>query len=761
MLFKKLFFIFTAIIFSSVLSFSQNSEVIISGTVTDQNGAAISNAQVIVSNENSSISKQTRTDAQGKFTFEKLPAGDYKLAVSAKGFTDSSKQISLTNDSVQIDFALAVKTVSADVTVESETVSPELERVPGATELLPRREIQQTLASNLKDVLYFTPGVLAQPRFGSDEMQISVRGSGLRNNYHLRGLNVFINGLPYGDADGFSDFESLEFLTANRVEVYKGANALRYGGNTAGGAVDLVTETGETAFPLEIRLQGGSYGTFKGYVSSGGTYGRFGYFVGVSDAELDGYREHGGQGRRRLFGNFTFKPDEDTDIYADVVFANFAEYYPGALTFSELGNDPRQAVSEYVTNNWSRFANYYRGAVGVKRRIGNRHEISFNGSVQYRDLIHPIFQWLDQDTRTFSGEFRYAYTGIKNRFVAGFAPQLTTREERRFENDAGVRANLAARSDQLATNYGLYFENQYDFTAKFTLVTGGRFDYAKRRYKDLYLNDGDQSDKRYFRVFSPKVGFVYRVAENATVFANVSRSYEPPILGELASFGAPGFLPLKAQDTWQAEIGTRGNFFDRRLNYEISFFNWAVKNEIINRNILVSPFPGVEFTIPSYRSVPKTRHTGLELATDAVLAKNLFVENARLSWRTAYTFSNFKFTDDVNYDGNFIPGQPKHLLRSELRYDHPKGVWIAPNVDWSPIAYFVDSANNFRNDSYAVFNVRAGFDRPKYGVFFEANNLFDRIYSASVVVDDAALRFYEPANGRSAFVGFYYRFGKK
>ena len=82
-------------------------------------------------------------------------------------------------------------------------------------------------------------------------------------------------------------------------------------------------------------------------------------------------------------------------------------------------------------------------------------------------------------------------------------------------------------------------------------------------------------------------------------------------------------------------------------------------------------------------------------------------------------------------------------------------------MDWSPVAYFVDSANSFRNDSYAVFNVRAGFDRPKYGIFFEASNLASRIYSASVVVDDATFRFYEPANGRSATVGFYYRFGKK
>jgi iron complex outermembrane receptor protein len=229
-------------------------------------------------------------------------------------------------------------------------------------------------------------------------------------------------------------------------------------------------------------------------------------------------------------------------------------------------------------------------------------------------------------------------------------------------------------------------------------------------------------------------------------------------LGELTSYGAPGFLPLNAQDTWQFELGTRGNLLDRRLNYEIAFYNSEIRNEVINQN--VQPFPGAPFTIPSFRSAPRTRHTGLELSTDATLANNLFVSGGRLGWRNSYTFSNFKFTEDPNYKGNFIPGAPKHILRSEFRYDHPKGFWIAPNVDWSPASYFVDSANSLRNDSYAVFNLRAGYDRRRFGIFFEANNLGDRIYSGSVQVDAGNGRYFEPGNGRSAFGGFYIRLGK-
>src|SRR5690348_12768259 len=60
----------------------------------------------------------------------------------------------------------------------------ELQRIPGATEVVGQHTIEQSRAANLKDVLDFVPGVLIRPRFGAaDESQLSIRGSGLRNNF--------------------------------------------------------------------------------------------------------------------------------------------------------------------------------------------------------------------------------------------------------------------------------------------------------------------------------------------------------------------------------------------------------------------------------------------------------------------------------------------------------------------------------------------------------------------------------------------------
>src|SRR5438128_6989216 len=80
-----------------------------------------------------------------------------------------------------------------DRLISEQEAKKEIQHVPGGAEVVASKEIQELRGANLKDVLDFVPGVIARPRFGAaDESQLSVRGSGLRNNFHLRGINVLI-----------------------------------------------------------------------------------------------------------------------------------------------------------------------------------------------------------------------------------------------------------------------------------------------------------------------------------------------------------------------------------------------------------------------------------------------------------------------------------------------------------------------------------------------------------------------------------------
>ena len=645
-------------------------------------------------------------------------------------------------------------------TATPEQAREEIQRVPGGVDVIPQQRIEESRAANLKDVLDYTPGVLIRPRFGADESQISIRGSGLRNNFHLRGVNVLLDGFPYGNADGFSDFESLELLTTKRIEVYKGPAALRFGGNTLGGAINLVTRTGYDAGPLELRGEAGSFGFTKFYLGSGWVWDPFDLYIGLTDTEMDGYRVHSEQLRRRAYATVGERLDGGTTLRLDLQYTRSEENLPGALTQQELDSNPKMAEPDNIKGrrlNAARNYDYVRGAFTLRTPLSETQTLEWATQLNYQDLHHPLsFAVIDDTTYAYSTELRYILAaplfGHANRLTAGVQYFGTRQIDVQLSNVAGLPPAEMRNQFQTAYTVGVYVEEQFDVTPAFTVVVGGRGQYSAREVRDRFLTDGNQSDFVDFLSFTPTLGFVARPAPNVQVYANASRAYEPPLLLELTAPGNPSrnLNQPTAQKAWQFELGTRGRWGER-VSWDVAVYDIELWDEI--QNINVPPFPGAPFTVPGYRNVDRTRHTGAEAGIDVLLAKNLTPGDA-LRTRAAYTWSRFVFVDDRNFGDNRLPGAPEHFVRAELRYDHGSGVWVAPNVDVVPHGYYVNSENNARTQAYTLFGVAAGYNYTPWnlGVLFEARNLTDVTYASSVVVDAANRRFFEPGDGR-AFYG--------
>ena len=660
--------------------------------------------------------------------------------------------------------------VPPDRTRTDEEAREELSRVPGGTAVIDQQTIEQTRAANLKDVLDFVPGVLIRSRFGADESQISIRGSGLRNNFHLRGVNVLIDGFIYGQADGFSDFESLELLTTKRIEVYKGANALAYGGYTLGGAINLVSKTGYDAGLVELWSEAGSYGFLKNYIGTGQVYGPVDIYAAFADTELDGYRDHSEQVRRRAYFTIGYAAPGGTTVRLDLGYTHSEEELPGALTLQEFKSNPRQQDPTAVQFRQERNYEYGRGGLTLRTPLGEFQTLEWKTQLDYQDLDHPLsFAVIDQTTFNWGTELRYILTAPLfshgNRFTAGLQYFSTRQIDANLENNSGRRGALIKDQINIATNVGAYAEDQFDITPTVTGVLGGRAQYAVREVRDRFLIDGNQSDSVDFFSFVPKFGAIWRVAPTVQLFGNISRSYEPPLVLELTAPGQIGgqLNELKAQKAWQFEVGTRGTLA-QRVTWDVALYDIELWDEI--RNVNVQPFPGAPFTIPRFTNIDRSRHSGAEVGADVVLVRDaakslgLGAIGDALTTRVAYTYSRFVFVDDPVFNNNDLPGAPTHFIRGELRYDHLSGFWIAPNVEWVPQGYFVDSANTLRTPSYAIGSVRVGYDYKPWNlsVNFEARNLSNQNYVSSVVVDDANGRFFEPRDGRAFDGGVSWRF---
>ena len=698
----------------------------------------------------------TRTDAQGRYRLAGVPAGVRTIVVRRTGYDSTSTEISLfSTDERTLDFRLRPAPVQlADLTVIG-TPRDEAERkerlaeVPGGVALVTAEEMQKSRTANFKDALQFTPGVYIQPRFGAaDESQISIRGSGLRNNFHARGINLLVNGMPYRNADGFTDFESIELLTADAIEVYKGANALRFGGSTMGGAINVITRTGYTARPLTVVAEGGSSGFFKSQVASGDVLGRFDYYASYAHTGLAGYRDWSGQRRERvnLHGGYLLSPALDLRTF--YFYAHVNEQLPGALTGAEFAASPTQAAPDNVNDRYGRVYDLHHIGAQLRAQLGTGQRLEVSPYFQYRDIDHPIFRVINQQSRDIGAEVRYENTvlplGQRSRLTLGFQPSYMNMDDRQFQNEAGKHGALAKDQVDQVTNLALYGEQLVEVASGLSLIAGGRYEYSVRQAADHFLTDGDQSDRRVFRAFSPKVGLIAALPSTETrFFANASRMFEPPLLLELNSLTQPGFIDLVGQSAWQFEVGTRGR--QGALGWDLSLYDVELRHEILNENVV--PFPGATFTVPTYRNAPRSRHYGVELGLEASVRS--------LNARLAYTYGKYQFVNDPQYGDNDVPGAANHLINASVTVSAPASISITPSIEWAPRGFYVNSANTVTNEGWFLLGARAEWKVAQLdgSLFAEVRNLTDTERSLSVQVDNAAGRYYEPSDRRAFYVG--------
>ncbi len=693
-------------------------------------------------------------------------------------------------------------------------VKKELARRPGSNILIEEKQIAETTTVNLQEVLQFAPGVRFQSRFGADEGQFQIRGTSLRNNFHHRGINILINGIFFGDADGFSDFESIDLMAYERIEIYKGANALRYGANSIGGAINFVPRTGYSASTLQMRMLGGSFGLVSGQVSSGKVLEPFkvgsmsatmDYYISVSGNRQDGYQDNSQQARERVNANIGIQLGNHQEIRAYFLQANVAERIPGSLTNAQLFQNPQQVGGQSppgtppffacnLNNQVCKYGRYYN-----LQRIGIAYHNEFAPN-QYFEIIpyfsnqyvdHPIFQTIRQENNNVGGEFRYVNSntlfGKNNSFVMGFQPRYGHQRQQRFVNNNGNIGALTQNYTAKTTYFGAYAEDAFDATKDFTIVLGGRWDYTGRQATVDNFGPagspfnpttpstltGTNRPLQHFDAINPKIGFVYRTTTTSQLYFNASRAYEAPLNLELLSSvnanGTPntGFLNLDAQRAWQLELGHRGTSADRRYNWDVTVYNLEMQKEIL---------ASIINNQGTFQNANGTRHTGVEAGGGMVVKKGLFAQGGAgredsLQTRVAYTWSRFKFTDDVRAggvagpnvliakDGNTVAGAPEHSLNMEVRYDHPGGWWVAPNIEWSPSGFYTNYQNTVKNPSYALVNLRSGWYIDEHWTLFaEGRNLTNKTYAGAVVVNDQFNRFANPGLGISAFGGVEYKF---
>ena len=271
-----------------------------------------------------------------------------------------------------------------------------LSETPGAVSVISQESYinRQTLA--LDDMLRDAPGVYAQRKWGGD-IRISIRGSGIGNANHNRGLLIAQDGVPLNEADGYGDSQVADPLNTRYAEVYRGGNALRFGGALLGGAINMVTPTGKDAgFENQVRIDGGSYGLLREHVALARQSGDWDVYAAATNQTGQGWRSQSQQNIQFGSLNIGRAFGQGREVRFIVNGSNINQEIPGSLTLAQFNANPRQSAAGNLSGDQGRNQRGVRGSLRTTWRLND--QLVFQGAVYavWKDLDHPIFQVIDQ-----------------------------------------------------------------------------------------------------------------------------------------------------------------------------------------------------------------------------------------------------------------------------------------------------------------------------------------------------------------------------
>ncbi len=672
----------------------------------------------------------------------------------------------------------AVK-VSASGVSARELAQAQLDAVPGGTALIDSQRVEQGRAATSEDVLAYQPGVYAQAAGGGDGIKISIRGSAINRgtNYFRSGVLMLFDGLPVSGPGG-TPYELFEPLGLSHTEVLRGANGFDFGSLALGGAINYATRTGRDAVPFELRVEGGSYGYRKAQIATGRVLGAWDYYASLTDSQRDGYQAQTAGSSRGVVSNLGYRFNDKVDTRFYLRWRETDNQTPGNLTRAQLQADPRQANPVNRIQDASRIqpgSTWFANKTTV--RFGEASQLVL-GAV-YHDYPIDVRAGVNRATwgfRDLSLSAQYQHTGtLFGQHSLTQVGWLSTRHLDAWQNTyvripSGPTAGLPIGQLFRRATYGgadnvLHASNELVLTPALRLITGLSAIYTTRR-TEVVLPYVGQPYRRDRLAFAPRVGLIWDAAPDVQVYANASRSVEPPnswaILSTPPAFTsgpATGLsmrgLDLKNQTANSVELGTRGQ--GRWGEWSVSVYRAAVRDELLSVEVQAATASSEALTAESNASA--TTHQGVE----ASLAGTLWESNGqRLALRQAYTFSDFHYDHDALFGSNRLPGIARHFYQGELRYEHDSGFHAGFNVQaGTPIP--VDYADSLRSKGYAILGATLGFDAPsqRWSAYLDLRNLADKRYTAIVTpgYDDrgADLARSVPGEGFGIYAGLSWR----
>jgi iron complex outermembrane recepter protein len=670
------------------------------------------------------------------------------------------------------------------IEVRSATGSASLQALPTSATVLDGQQVRdRQMQVNLSESLVGVPGLQIKNRQNyAQDLQLSVRGYGARSTFGVRGVRIYVDGIPATMPDGQGSLSHIDISSLDRVEVLRGPYSALYG-NSAGGVVSMYTETPEGKPFVEGGVSFGSDGQKRFAAKAGGqTAQGLSYLVSASRFMTDGYRDHSAADRNTANAKLSTAIGDDARLTITANTMKTDAQDPQGLTWDQYLFYPRQSSGVADKFNTRKSLEQTQLGATYERKLDSRNSVALTAYVGHRSMEqYQSIPEGPQNAATHAGgviDMSREYAGLDARWTgnfddaivpvtltAGMALDYVQEDRQGYKNytgtsaaptAVGVKGELKRDEKNTITNTDPYVQASWKLAPTWTLDTGLRYSRVKFKVDDNFIkgSNPDDSGSAKHSKFLPVVALSHQLTSNDTVYASVGRGFETPTLAEMSyrSDGGSGMnTVLQPSVSTQYELGYRQRLTgDVKGMWSAAIFNSTTKDEI------VTDTSGGGRT--TYKNAGKTRRTGIELQADIQLSHQWDVQ-------AGYTYLDAQFREGDNA-GNMLPGLSKQSAFVGVNF-RPTPEWRLGISAQHASKVFVNEANKVDTGSayapsFTVASASVGYTKNlgawTLNAFARVDNLFDRQYVGSVIVGDGNKRFFESAPGRNWSTGVNARY---
>ena len=654
--------------------------------------------------------------------------------------------------------------------------------IPASVDSVGQAEIQNgQLEENISESLMTVPGVSAESRQNyAQDLQLSVRGFGARSSFGVRGVRLYSDGIPGTMPDGQGEFSQFDLGSADRIEVLRGPFSALYG-NSSGGVISIFTEDAPPGYYLDGTAQYGTFNTQRYGLETTGDDGTLNYVIDAVHFQTDGYRFHSKAERDNFNAKakLAFSGTRSLTLVANVIETPFVQD-PMGLTEAQLLSNRSQAspaALAYDTRkslDQEQIGAIYDDQLSSEDTLsstiygGHRATTQFQSIPQATQEKEPLYPGgvIDLD-REFYGIDTHVtdqrtLAGTALQMVGGFAYDDLEETRAGLLNYVGDELGVpgAVRLQEANHVYDLaeYLQAQWDPDAWWRLTAGVRNNVVEVSSNQHFpVTDDPHSSVRYTAV-SPVAGAVFHATPDVNLYASYGKGFETPTLNDLAYRSTDGSLPglnigLQPARSNNYEVGIKAG--RGAVRADLAAFYIETRDELA----VLQNFNGRSVE----QNIGETSRHGAEASVDADWAGGF-------SGRLAYTF--IRAVVGQAYQtcigtpclpatvaaGSYLPAVARNALYAGVTWRYAPLGFSATLEEQARARIYADDRNTASAPGYWETNFHAGFDqqtgRWQLSEFLRLDNLTDRAYVGSVIVNESNFRYFEPAPGRTAYVMF-------